>query len=169
MYIHVRVYLLHAYMHGSRNFRKGGGRSEPQLVEKSPDNFLVLNLFYSGDPMFISEKLSFFQSPSGGGGGSKMSGSPTFSKVMGPICFFSIELVVFQGVRKPCSPSGFAHCLCARVLVCGLLESPKTKHAVSSSKAYAFRVIKKKCRQNYIYLFRSFWEVPLVTTKTTLR
>ena len=57
MYIHVRVYLLHAYMHGSRNFRQGGGWSEPQLVEKSPDNFLVLNLFYSGGPMFISKKL----------------------------------------------------------------------------------------------------------------
>ena len=42
--------------------------------------------------MFISKKLSFFQSPSGGGGGAgggvKMSGGPTFSKVMGPYCFF---------------------------------------------------------------------------------
>ena len=57
MYIHVRVYLQHSYMHGSRNFRQGGGRSEPQLVEKSPDNFLDLNLFYSGDPMSISMKL----------------------------------------------------------------------------------------------------------------
>ena len=27
-----------------------------------------------------------------------MSGAPTFSKAMGPNCFFSIELVVFQGV-----------------------------------------------------------------------
>ena len=57
MYIHVRVYLLHAYMHGSGNFRQCGGRSEPQLVEKSPDNFFVLNLFYRGGPMFISKKL----------------------------------------------------------------------------------------------------------------
>ena len=65
-----------------------------------------------------------------------MSGGPTFSKVMGPNCvFFSIELVVFQGVPDSLYPSGFAHCLHARVYVCGLLKSPKTKHAVSSSKA----------------------------------
>ena len=48
---------------------------------------------------------------------------------------FSIELVVFQGVSDSLYPSGFAHCLGARVYVCGLLKSPKTKHAVSSSKA----------------------------------
>ena len=134
MYVHVRVYLLHAYMHGSRNFRQGGRRCEPQLVEKSPDNFLVLNLFSSGSPMFILKKLYVFQSPSGGGGGVKMSRGPTFSKVMGPNCFFSIEFVVFQGGPDSLS-SGFAHCPCARVLVCGLLESPKTKHTVSSSNA----------------------------------
>ena len=71
MYIHVNAYLLHAYMHGSRNFRQGGGRSESQLVEKSPDNFLVLNLFYSGGPMFISKKLYFFPESKQGGGGQK--------------------------------------------------------------------------------------------------
>ena len=52
--------------------------------------------------MFISKKIYFFQSPSsGGGGGVKMSGGPTFSKVMGPNCFFSIERVVFQGSPPP--------------------------------------------------------------------
>ena len=33
-----------------------------------------------------------------------MSGGPTFSKVMGPNCFFSIELVVFQGVPDSLYP-----------------------------------------------------------------
>ena len=53
--------------------------------------------------MFISKKLSFFQCPSRGGE-VKMSGGPTFSKVMGPYCFFSIELVVFQGVPDSLYP-----------------------------------------------------------------
>ena len=88
MYIHVRVYLLHANMHVSRNFRQGGGRSEPQLVEKSPDNFLVLNLFYSGGPMFYFKETIIFPGSKQEGGGSKMSGGPTFSKVMWPNCFF---------------------------------------------------------------------------------
>ena len=65
--------------------------------------------------MFISKKLSFFQSPSRGGG-VKMSGGPTCSKVMGPDCFFSIELVVFRGFRTPCTPiwiRALALCTCS--------------------------------------------------------
>ena len=120
--------------------------------------------------MFISKKLSFFQRPSRGG--VKNARGPTFSKVMGPNCFFSIENVVFQGVPDslcPPPPSGFAHCLCTRVHVCGLLKTPNTKHAVSSSKAQAFMVIKKNVAKIIFYLSRSFWKVPLVTTKLTLR
>ena len=104
MYTHVRVYLLHAYMHGSRNFHHGGGGGggwavRAQLVEKSPDNFLVLNLFYSGCLMFISKNYNFPESKQGGGGGggSTISGGPTFSKVMGPNCFF---------YRTCCFPGG---------------------------------------------------------------
>ena len=52
-----------------------------------------------------------------------------------PLSTPSIELVVFQGVPDSLPPSGFAHCLCALVHVCGILKSPKTKHAVSSSNA----------------------------------
>ena len=39
-----------------------------------------------------------------GVGGFKMSGGPTFSAVIGPYCFFSIELDVFQGVRDSLYP-----------------------------------------------------------------
>ena len=85
MYINVRVYLLHAYMHGSRNFRQGGGRSEPQLVEKSTDNLLVLNLYFTGGSDVYFKETIIFPESKQGGGGSKMSG---VSKVMGPNCFF---------------------------------------------------------------------------------
>ena len=37
--------------------RMGVGAVRAQLIEKSPDNILVLNLFYSGGPMVISKKL----------------------------------------------------------------------------------------------------------------
>ena len=144
---------VHAWI---KEFSPGWWAVRAQLVEKSPDNFLVLNLFYSGGPMFISKKLQFFQSPSRGVG-SKMSRGPTFSKVMGPNCFFVQNLLFSRWFQTPCSPYGFVHCLCTRVYVCGLLKSPKNeaRYAVSSSTAYAFRVITKKCRQNYI-LFITF-------------
>ena len=105
--------------------------------EKSPDNILVLNLFYSGCQMFISKKLYFLKSPDRGWG-SQISGGPTFSKVMGSNCIFFIETYrtrCFPGGSSIPAPSGFAHCICARSHVCGILKSPNTKHAVSSSKA----------------------------------
>ena len=101
--------------------------------------------------MFISKKLSFFLSPSRGGG-VKMSGGPTFSEVMGPYCIFLYNLLFSRGFRTPCTPSGFAHCLCACVYVCDLLKSPKTKHAECSSKVQAFRVIKKIVAKIIFYL-----------------
>ena len=105
------------------------GRKEPwQLF--SPQ--LILQW---GTYVYFKETIIFPESKQGGGGVSKMSGGPTFSKVMGPNCFFLLNLLLSRGFRTPCTPSGFAHCLSARVYVCGLLKSPKTKHAVSSSKA----------------------------------
>ena len=56
-----------------------------------------------------------------------MSGGPTFFQGDGAQLLFSKELIVFQGVPDSCTPSGFAHCLCARVYVCGLLKSPKNE------------------------------------------
>ena len=37
--------------------RMVGGPSPNAMIEKSPDNILDLNLFYSGGPMVISKKL----------------------------------------------------------------------------------------------------------------
>ena len=54
MYIHVLVYLLHEYMHGSKKKSPGWWAVRAQLIEKSPDKIFVLNLFYSGGPMVIS-------------------------------------------------------------------------------------------------------------------
>ena len=84
--------------------------------------------------MFISKKLQFFQSPSRGGGVKNVRRSNLFQGYGGPISFF-YRTCCFPGGSGLPVPSGFANCLCARVYVCGLLKSPKTKHAVSSSKA----------------------------------
>ena len=72
-----------------------------------------------------------------------MSGGPTFSQVMGHNYFFYRTCCFPGGFGLPVPPpdSGIAY-HGARVYVCGLLKSPKKKHAVRSSKAYAFRVIK---------------------------
>ena len=67
--------------------RMVGGPSQTAMIEKSPDNILVLNLFYSGGSMVISKHLLFLKSPDGGGG-SHISGGPNFSKVKGPNCIF---------------------------------------------------------------------------------
>ena len=71
-------------------------------------------------------------------GGSKYFRGSKLFQGDGAKLLFSIETY-----RTHCSPggpdslppSGFVHCLCARVHVCGILKSPKTKHAASSSKA----------------------------------
>ena len=100
-----------------------------------------------------------------------MPGGPTFSKVMRPNCFFfSIELVVFQGVPDSLYPL-WIHTL--PMCTCPCLWPFRVTKNEARSKFFkgigVYMVIKKKCRQNFIYLLRSFWEVPLVTTKTTLR
>ena len=53
--------------------------------------------------MFISKKLSFFQSPSMGGGGQNVRRSDLFQGD-GALLLFSIELVVFQGVPDSLYP-----------------------------------------------------------------
>ena len=105
--------------------------------------------------MFISKKLSFFQSPSRGGGCQNVRRSDLFQGD-GALLLFSIELVVFQGVPDSLYPLWIRALPMQCVYVCGLLKSPKTKHAVSSSKAKAFRVIKKMSPKLYfIYYVRS--------------
>ena len=89
MYIHVRVYLLHAYMLGSRNFRQGGGRSEPQLVEKSINN---------------KETIFFPESKREEGGGKSNVRWSNLYQGDGAQLLFSIELVVFQGVPDSLYP-----------------------------------------------------------------
>ena len=59
-----------------------------QLVEKRPDNIFGPQLiYYSRVPNFYFKETIIFPE-SKQGGGVKMSGGPTFSKVMGPNCFF---------------------------------------------------------------------------------
>ena len=85
-----------------------------------------------------------------------MSGGPTFSKVMGPNCFFFIELVVFQGVPDSLYPlwiRALPMCTCP----C-LWPFRVTKNEARSkfSKAQAFRVIKKiVAKILFIYYVRS--------------
>ena len=51
-------------------------------VGKSPDNFLVLNLFYSGAQYLFQRNYNFsrVQAVGGGGGGVKMSGGQPFPR-----------------------------------------------------------------------------------------
>ena len=74
-----------------------------QLVEKSPDNFLVLNLFYSGGPMFISKKVQFFPESKQGDGVKNVKRSNLFQGD-GAQLLFCIELVVFQVVPDSMFP-----------------------------------------------------------------
>ena len=82
--------------------------------------------------MFISKKLYFLKSPDRGWGSQISRGSNLFQGDGVKLHFFYRNL---QGVPVSLPPSGFAHCICARSHVCGILKSPNTKHAVSSSKA----------------------------------
>ena len=85
--------------------------------------------------MVISKKLLFLKSPDRGV--AKFRGSNLF-QADGAQLHFSIKPYrtrCFPGGSRLPAPSGFVHCLCARVNVCGNVKSPKTKHAVSSSKA----------------------------------
>ena len=98
--------------------------------------------------MFISKKLYFFQSPSGGG--QNVRRSNLFQGDGAQLLFF-IELVVFQGVPDSLYPlwiRALPMCTCP----C-LWPFRVTKNEARSkfSKAQAFRVIKKNCRQNFIY------------------
>ena len=151
MYIQVRVYLLHAYMHGSRNFCQGGGRSEPQLVEKSPDNLLVLNLFYRGVRCLFKETIIFPESKQGGG--VKNVRRSNLFQGDGAQLLFSTELVVFQGVPDSLYPlwiRALPMCTCP----C-LWHLRVTKNEARSKffKGIGVWVMKKSCRQNYnIYL-----------------
>ena len=101
MHVHTRA-CLSAYMHGSRNFRQGGLAVRAQLVKKSPDNLFSPQLILQWGPnVYFKETIIFPKSKQGGG--SKMSGGPTFSTVMGPNCFF-YRIVVFQGVPDSLYP-----------------------------------------------------------------
>ena len=124
MYIHVclSATCVHAWI---QELLPGWWAVRAQLVEKSPDYFLVQLILQWGPNVYFKEAIIFPESRQGGG--SKMSGGPTFSKVMGPSCFFLLNLLFSRGFRTPCTPSGFAHCLCARVYVCGLLKSQKKR------------------------------------------
>ena len=58
MHVHTRACLSATCVHAwIQEFSPGWWAVRAQLEEKSPDNFLVLNLFYSGGPMFISKKI----------------------------------------------------------------------------------------------------------------
>ena len=98
---HVCVYLLHEYMNGSRNFRQGA-----QLIEKNPNNILVLNLFYSG-AQWLFQRNYFFYVQTGEGAFTNIRGSNLFHGDRGQNAF-SIETYrtrCFPGVsRLPAPP-----------------------------------------------------------------
>ena len=76
-------------MHGSRNFRQGGGGpGQPGQSDKKALTtfFLVLSLFYSRK-WLISKKTIIFQGSRGGLTFSR-GGSPTFSGLGGSNCLF---------------------------------------------------------------------------------
>ena len=86
--------------------------------------------------MFIPKKLLFFQSPSGGRGVKNVRGSKLFQGDGTQLLFFSIELVVFQGVPDSLYPPPWIRA--SPMCTCPCLwpfKVTKTKHAVSSSKA----------------------------------
>ena len=91
--------------------------------------------------MFISKKLLFFQSPRRR---VKNVRESNLFQGDGAQLLFSIGLVVFQGVPDSLYPPPWIRALpmCACPCVWPF-KVTKTKYAVSSSKAYAFRVIKK--------------------------
>ena len=107
-----------------------------QLVEKNPDNILVLNLFYRGGQWLFQRNDNFSRVQTGG---HEFQGVQPFQRWWCQIAFFyrNLQNLLFSRGGGPgsLSPSGSANCLCARVHVYDILTSPKTKHAVSSSKA----------------------------------
>ena len=94
---------------------------------KSPDNILVLNGYFKETIIFQKSRQV----------GYKFQGVQPFQGD-GAKLHFSIETYrtcCFPGDPDSLTTSGSAHCLCACVHVFDILKSPKTKHAVSSSKA----------------------------------
>ena len=119
-----------------------------------------------GEKCLFQRNYNFSRVQAGGGGAWKMSGGPTFSKVMGPNCFFSIELVVPQGVPDSMYPLWIP---ALPMCTCLCLWPFKVTKIEARSKFFKGIGHKKSVAKIIFYLLRSFWEIPLVTTKTTLR
>ena len=79
MNVHTRAFLSATCVHAwIQEFSPGWWAVRAQLVEKSPDNFLVLNLFYSRGPkVYIKETIIF---PEAKQGGQKCQGVQPFPK-----------------------------------------------------------------------------------------
>ena len=102
MHVHTRACLSATCVHAwIQEFSPGWWAVRAQLVEKSPDNFLVLNLFYS---VYFKETIIFPESKRGGGGMVKNVRRSNLFQGDGAQLLFSIELVVFQGVPDSLCP-----------------------------------------------------------------
>ena len=85
-----------------------------------------------------------------------MSGGPTFSKVMGPNCFFfSIELVVFQGVPDSLYPLWIRALPTCTCLCLWPFKVTKSEARSKFFKGIGVKGNKKNCCQNCI-LFITF-------------
>ena len=101
MYIHVRVYLLHAYMHGHRDVLPGWWAVRVKLVKKSPDNFFSPQLILQWGPnVYFKETIIFLESKQVG---QNVRGSNLFQGD-GAQLLFSIDFIVIQGVPDSLYP-----------------------------------------------------------------
>ena len=102
MHVHTCACLSATCVHAwIQEFSPGWWAVRAQLVEKSPDNFLVLILQWGPNVYFI--EIYFFHSPSRVGGVKNVRRSNLFQGD-GTQLLFSIELVVFQGVPDSLYP-----------------------------------------------------------------
>ena len=97
MRVHTRACLSATCVHAwIQAFSTGWWEVRAQLVEKSPDNvFNPQHILQWGPNVYFTENIFFPESKQGEG--AKISGGPTFSKIMGPNCFFH---------RTCCFPGG---------------------------------------------------------------
>ena len=133
---------------------------QAQLIEKSPDNILFLNLFFSWGPMLISKKLYFLKSPDRGV--THFRGSNPFQGD-GAKLHFSIETY-----RTRCFPGGSGLPASLWIRALPMCTCPCLWHFKGSKNETCSKVfkgigvpghLKILCRQNHIFLLRSFWEV----------
>ena len=174
-YIHVCTYtcLFICYMSTCMDpeiFARMVGGPSPTDRKEPWQHFSPQLILRWGPNSYFKETIFFEESSHGG---SQISGGLTFSMVMRPNCIFFYRKLCnslfSRGFQTPCPLWFRALPMCT----CPCLWHFKVTKNVACSKFFkgigVHGHLKILCRQNHIFLLRSLREVPLVTTKTTLR